>query len=226
MGKYIKKFEMHADYETYTASTEFIKPCVAFCVSGNDVHYIPNTDDPYRITFVDPEVERICVENFSSNGRYLTTEDAARVRYIDDVFKGNTAITSFDEFKYFTNVDTDYSFSGCTSLTSITLNENITKVYHSHFAKCNNLKKITILAETPPKGSMGQVTYGGYTYTVGPLSRGNLTYTYNDNRPIYIYVLETSYEPYEALDKSCQNNHRDSSYNWLCDGINQIRITD
>ena len=220
---YLKLFGQHGDYESFINGGTMLIPNVSYCVSGDMTHYNPNVDDPYRIVFVDEEVERICVENFSSNDKYLTYEDAEKVRYIDDVFKGNTAITSFDEFKYFKNVDTDYSFSGCTNLTSITLSENITRINHSHFAKCNNLKKITLLAETPPRGNRGSVVYGGYSYYCGPLSRKNLTYNSTDNRPIYVYVPEASVGAYNAAHP---NDSNDTTANWLCDGITSVRIAD
>lgn len=44
MTIYLKKFENHTQYETYTASTEFITPNVSLCVNENEVHYNPYTE--------------------------------------------------------------------------------------------------------------------------------------------------------------------------------------
>lgn len=37
--KYIKLFENHSDYESFTGSTDFIEPNVSQCIEENDVHY-------------------------------------------------------------------------------------------------------------------------------------------------------------------------------------------
>lgn len=48
MGKYIKVFNTHNEYESYTASTEFIMPNVSYCENViNQVHYNPYAD-PYN----------------------------------------------------------------------------------------------------------------------------------------------------------------------------------
>ena len=42
MGKYLKKFETHTQYEAFTATTEFIKPNVSICIdTPSEVHYNP-----------------------------------------------------------------------------------------------------------------------------------------------------------------------------------------
>lgn len=58
------------------------------------------------IKFEDPEVERILKEKgCSSDGIGITMEDASRFTIGQDTFKGNTTITSFNEFKYFDYVN-------------------------------------------------------------------------------------------------------------------------
>ena len=44
MGKYLKKFENHSQYENYIAS-DFAKPNVSICVQENEVHYNPYVHD-------------------------------------------------------------------------------------------------------------------------------------------------------------------------------------
>ena len=87
------------------------------------------------IEFEDAEVKRICVANWGGPlcistkvpgvPGELTYEQAAVVTSIDSKFRGNTLITSFNEFQYFTNVTSstisDVRFSGCTNLTKITI---------------------------------------------------------------------------------------------------------
>ena len=160
-----------------------------------------------RIIFADPEVERICVENFSSNGVYLTYEDAANVRYIDDVFKGNTAITSFDEFKYFTKVDTNYTFVGCSNLSAITFSD-VTIRIPGVFSGCTNLSKVTMLSEKPPFSGRLSVVDGGYSYYCGVLSRRARNGHVTGERTI-VYVQEASFHDYAACNGTSTGNYRD-----------------
>ena len=39
--KYLKKFNTHSDYETFTGSTDFILPNVSYCVNEDEVHFSP-----------------------------------------------------------------------------------------------------------------------------------------------------------------------------------------
>jgi hypothetical protein len=39
MGKYIKKFDTHSDYEDFIETEDFIRPNVSYCVDNKDVHY-------------------------------------------------------------------------------------------------------------------------------------------------------------------------------------------
>lgn len=41
MGKYIKKFDTHSDYEDFIQTEDFILPNVSYCVDNIDVHYNP-----------------------------------------------------------------------------------------------------------------------------------------------------------------------------------------
>ena len=84
------------------------------------------------IRFADKAVERICIANWSSDGKGLTYDDAARVtsQQFRGKFAGNTQIVSFKEFQYFTGVDTFYEndgFYGCSSLVSIKLPDTFRK---------------------------------------------------------------------------------------------------
>jgi hypothetical protein len=91
-----------------------------------------------------------------SNGRmesdqYLLKSEAVLFETSDftwgldsSLFKGDTKITSFDEFKYFTNVTSvGVYFFRDTALSSITLPETITSIERDAFYNCN-IKTITI----------------------------------------------------------------------------------
>ena len=72
--KYLKKFSTHSDYETFTGSTDFIRPNVSVCVNEKEVHY--NTSNiPIVHEYVDlglPSGTLWATENIKdSNGNEL-----------------------------------------------------------------------------------------------------------------------------------------------------------
>ena len=110
-------------------------------------------DECSPIVFADDNVKALCVDNWDTNGDgELSYVEAAAVSAIGDVFKSNTAITSFDEFKYFTGVTTvpNMAFMGCTNLGSITLPANIGSIGNGSFFNCTGLATLTVMAATPP----------------------------------------------------------------------------
>ena len=93
------------------------------------------------IIFEDPEVERICAENWG-DGTGITQEQVEAVTDIGTVFKGNTVIETFDEFEKFkgvTMIDStinspnNASFYKCSNLRSITLHERVTRIGFNAF---------------------------------------------------------------------------------------------
>lgn len=103
------------------------------------------------IRFEDPEVKRICVENWDKDGDgELSLEEAASVSSIGTKFLGNTAIVSFEAFQYFTRVNSDAgAFSGCSKMRKIILPDGFA-LTHTSFTKCFALKEIIFPANLPP----------------------------------------------------------------------------
>ena len=64
-----------------------------------------------------------------ANSTYMTKAEAANVTntQLGKIFYGNTSITHFDEFQYFTKITkfTDTTFGGCSNLCSIVLPNNL-----------------------------------------------------------------------------------------------------
>ena len=105
------------------------------------------------IQFADEAVKSICVSNWDTDGDGgLSKDEAAAVTSLGTVFKGNQTITSFNEFQYFTGLATISvgAFYGCSSLTSITLPDNLTAFestasgQSNTFYGCNSLTSVNI----------------------------------------------------------------------------------
>ena len=123
------------------------------------------------IRFEDPEVKRICVENWDKDGDgELSMEEAAAVSSIGTIFlKAN--ISYFDEFRFFpvkrmnntfrgnmhlkrvslpkTLVDMEYALYGAKSLESIVIPQSVQIISALEFADVNLLYAI-VLPEVPP----------------------------------------------------------------------------
>ncbi len=106
-----------------------------------------------NITFTDPEVKKICVANWDSNGDgELSKDEAAMVTSLGTAFNGNLLITNFNELKYFTGLSKidDSAFSGCTSLTSVTIPNSVTSIGDNAFENCTSLTDFYSLTEEVP----------------------------------------------------------------------------
>lgn len=98
--------------------------------------YIPEGN----IEFADGNVKTICVNHWDTDGDgELSYAEAAAVTSIPyNVFGGNTTITSFDEFRYFTSVTSMYNpFEGCTGLASIEIPSGVTSIEGAAFYGTN-----------------------------------------------------------------------------------------
>ena len=122
----------------------------AYKTATNWINYAPRIQSIFYylgyIDFVDPAVRDICVANFDTDGDgVVSIEEAAAVTDIGTLFNGNTSITSFDEFKYFTGVTTcsRYAFSNCSNLESIKLPSSLTAI-PSQFMEYTAISEIVI----------------------------------------------------------------------------------
>ena len=97
------------------------------------------------ITFADPAVEAIVLANFDNGDGYFMKSEAAAVTSIGTVFKGNTEITSFDEFENFTGVTSIAvnAFTGCTSLSKIGAPSSLATISAWAFQNCSALTTVS-----------------------------------------------------------------------------------
>ena len=98
------------------------------------------------ITFADANVKAICVAKWDLNDDgELNEGEAALVRNLNYAFSQNTEIVSFDEFRYFTGLQTFDSFWNCTNLQSITIPKSITYIDSGNkFNGCVNLSSLKV----------------------------------------------------------------------------------
>lgn len=105
------------------------------------------------IDFNDPEVRRICIENFSSDGIGVTKEDAAGVSSLNGVFNANTLIETFYELRYFIGLTSipPYQFSSMGSkFKAVALPEAITSIGNYAFRNNNTAFSILLYSTAPP----------------------------------------------------------------------------
>ena len=121
------------------------------------------------ISFVDANVKAICVANWDTDGDgELSEAEAAAVTSLKGAFQWNQNISSFDELRYFTSLTEieerafimtglksitlpntiksigNFSFEGCTQLSSIVFSENLEAIGWSAFHNCKSLENISL----------------------------------------------------------------------------------
>ena len=135
-----------------------------------------------NIDFADGNVKTLCVANWDTGGDgELSPAEAAAVTNLGTVFTSKTVITSFDELQYFTGLSSINSdaFEGCTSLTSVTIPNNVTSIGGNAFGNCSSLTSITIPSSVTSIGSHAFYNCGGLNYIT--VETGNSIYDSRNN---------------------------------------------
>ena len=103
--------------------------------------------DDSPMYFSDAAVKAICVSKWDTNlDGELSYQEAKAVTAIGTEFKGKTAITSFKELYYFTNLKSiaTEAFAGCSSLKSIVIPANVSAIGTSVFSGCAALESVEV----------------------------------------------------------------------------------
>ncbi len=111
------------------------------------IEEMENDQPEGNIHFADAAVKQLCVANWDTDGDgELSYDEAEAVTDLGEVFSDNKSITSFNELQYFTGLTSigDFSFSDCSSLSSITIPKNVTSIGSGAFGDCTSLTSVTI----------------------------------------------------------------------------------
>lgn len=115
MGKYLKKFEDHTEYETYINGSDVILPNVSLCKNQNDVHYnpIPHNYANDYLTFVAKESGAFgfipqnnnVISYSTDDGKTWTEGNIVQVNNGDKVLWKGTMTSSSDGIGTFSSVE-------------------------------------------------------------------------------------------------------------------------
>jgi len=108
------------------------------------------------IRFQDPEVKRICVENWDKDGDgELSMEEAAAVSSIGTMFRHNNNITNLNDFQYFHNVRRlNEAFAYCTGLVDVRFWEGIEELGDNCIGYCQSVRLIDFPSTIKSLGQM------------------------------------------------------------------------
>ena len=119
-----------------------------------------------NIVFADENVKAICVANWDNDGDgELSYAEAASVTSLGEVFRGNTEITSFDEFQFFIGLSSisENAFNSCSGLTRLPIFPNsVTSIGKYAFLNCRG-----IIGELTIPNSIISIGYGAFTGCTG-----------------------------------------------------------
>ena len=170
MGKYIKLFNTHAEYETYINGSNKILPNVSYCEDNNEVHFNP-WSDPRVIAKFNVEDVSESVAIYGADYGAIASDLFSKIEIdgeeisISDL-EGDEGYYTFDttgeHTVKFTLLDPtsigNSAFRECTSLTSITIPSGVTSIGNYAFNDCSGLTSINI-----PSGvtSIGESAFSG-----------------------------------------------------------------
>ena len=156
MGKYIKLFNTHSEYETYINGSDKILPNVSYCEDNDEVHFNP-WSDPRLIAKFNVEDVSEPVLLYGADGGVMASELFSKIEIdgeeinISDL-EGNDGYYTFETIGEHTVKFTlsdptnigDNAFNGCESLRSITIPNSVTSIGDGVFEECMSLTSISV----------------------------------------------------------------------------------
>lgn len=179
--------------------------------------YVLNSEHNNAVFTVFNNYASTILTNYGVNvANGLTAEDCSKIKSLmlndkKSIFKDNTNIISFDEFKYFTGllnyknihkIETEM-FSHCENLESITIPDNIVDIDAKVFETCSKLATITFLGNVPETSSQTFGRYGkaGASVTGSKIIKVPSQYIDNYNNALMPDGVSTNYIKTVAVDE-------------------------
>ena len=179
-------------------------------INMNDVEFKVNVIAPSPvISFADATVKSICVKTWDTNDDgELSEAEAAVVKELGAVFKGNTSIQSFNELRYFTGFTSigNDAFRGCTRLSSFTIPDHITSIGSNAFRGCNGFTSVTIpdnvisIGDNAFRecGNLMRINIGSGVKNIGSMAFGACT----EMSEVYCYATSVPTTASDAFNQS------------------------
>ena len=158
MGKYLKLFEQHAQYEAYIGGGGAVLPNVSYCIDNDEVHYNP----------VIPETRLVATFNVTDIAYPTNIIYFAGISYMSKIEVDDTEISlevlrqSYGSYQFdttgehtvkYTLIDNSTmpeSIFIVVDFTNIIIPSIITTIGADAFRGCSSLTSVTINATTPP----------------------------------------------------------------------------
>ena len=149
--KYVKEFATHADYTAYVA-TDYPKPNVSLCVAEGDVYYNPAPPPPFfcKLTLKNGEV--VDIEGSGEltsamTSSYKSTCVGAEIGTLctsigNRAFSACTSLTSVTIPDGVTRIG-DYAFLGC-AIRELVIPDSVTRIGSYVFSECSQMKTCTL----------------------------------------------------------------------------------
>lgn len=170
MGKYIKKFDTHSDYEDFIETEDFIKPNVSYCVDNVEVHYssVSNSELIVRYNAASNPTQLYMYMNqqgapFTILGADMFSKveiDGTEVAVADlDTAQGQYQLSAGEHTVKYTLIDPTFIgiemneprtitrlgavFSQCSNIISVEIPNSVTNIGDAAFSQCS-LTSVTI----------------------------------------------------------------------------------
>ena len=218
MGKYIKKFDTHSDYEDFIETEDFIRPNVSYCVDNKDVHY----NSTQTLFALEIESGRFISFYFQNGVLYANTDDGSSALWVlddDGVVVDNISYSIADRAPILAQINEHYG----TSFTGWSDNEMGLR-YDDIVPNWNAYEKIEIIMFTDNEWYLirfeaekyiGVLAYEDEdTYSLGVNTTGGETpepIMYNKNRE-RIGINNISDEQYEIMTEKLMEYNGQSVY--------------
>ena len=152
MSRKLHKFQTDAEYQAYSASTEYTTPCVALIVDTNVIYYDYGNNKPQAPDLSDYKGE---FQETSVGGSYYGKDAIAKINYIPS---GITSLSSaFENYPSLQEVtceiprgvtDMSETFANCSSLVnSPNIPSGVTSMFYT-FRNCTSLVNATVIPDS------------------------------------------------------------------------------